>query len=131
MSKGQGWSMLRKKDIMFVVVVLLVAGAMAVFFRCSNMQEGELVRIMVDGKEYGSYVLTENKKIEIRNSLGENRIVIKDNMVYMEHADCPDQYCVKHKAISKTNETIVCLPHKLVVELHEKKTEEDFDSIAQ
>ena len=53
MSKGQGWSMLRKKDIMFVVVVLLVAGAMAVFFRCSNMQEGELVRIMVDGKEYG------------------------------------------------------------------------------
>ena len=73
----------------------------------------------------------EKRKIEIRNSLGENRIVIKDNMVYMEHADCPDQYCVKHKAISKTNETIVCLPHKLVVELHEKKTEEDFDSIVQ
>lgn len=123
--------MLKKKDIIFIIIVLLVAGTMAVFFRTGNTEEGERVRIMIDGKEYGSYVLTENRTIEICNPLGENRIVIENNRVFMEHADCPDQYCVKHKAISKTNETIVCLPHKLVVELHEKKKDGDFDSIVQ
>ncbi len=33
----------------------------------------------------------------------------------MKEADCPDKVCVGMRRISKSGETIVCLPHKLVI----------------
>ncbi len=48
----------------------------------------------------------------------------------MISADCPDQICVNHGAVSKENESITCLPHKLIVEIHGgEKT--DVDVVAQ
>ena len=35
----------------------------------------------------------------------------------MMQSSCPDLICVRHKAVSETGETIVCLPHKLVIEI--------------
>ena len=35
----------------------------------------------------------------------------------MEAADCRDQICVRHRAVSAVGESIICLPHKLVVEI--------------
>mgnify|MGYP000590388048 CR=1 FL=1 len=35
----------------------------------------------------------------------------------MKEADCPDKYCVKQGKITKTRQNIVCLPHKVVVEI--------------
>ena len=123
--------MIKKKDVVLVIAVLLLAGVLSIFFQFSQRKESEYVRIAIEGKEYGSYPIGENRIIEIRNDYGENRIVIENQEVIMEYADCPDQYCVKHKAISKTNETIVCLPHKLVVELYGEKKEAEFDSMVQ
>ena len=47
----------------------------------------------------------------------------------MKEADCPDQICVRHKAISKSGESIVCLPHKVVVEISSEE-EQDVDIVA-
>lgn len=123
--------MFKKKDVILMIVVLLLAGLITVFYHIYSGETGETVRIMIDGNDYGSYPLGEDNIVEIGNSFGYNRIVIENGEVFMQEADCPDQYCVEHKAISKTNETIVCLPHKLVVELHVQNREEGFDSIAQ
>ncbi|MBP1754602.1 MAG: putative rane protein, partial [Firmicutes bacterium] len=37
--------------------------------------------------------------------------------VDMLEASCPDEICVKHKKIHYSNETIVCLPNKVVLEV--------------
>lgn len=123
--------MLKKRDVIFITIVILLAGIMAMFMYLGQGENGEMVRIMIDGKEHGSYLLGEDKVIETDNAFGHNRIVIENGEVFMEEADCPDQYCVEHKAISKTNETIVCLPHKLVVEMHMQGKEDEFDGVAQ
>ena len=44
-------------------------------------------------------------------------IRIEDGQAYMEEADCPDGYCMEQGGISGQKQTIVCLPHKLVVEV--------------
>lgn len=123
--------MLKKRDVIFIITVILLAGIMAVFMYPKHGEKGETACIMIDGREYGSYLLGENRVIEINNNFGHNKIVIENGVVYMEEADCPDQYCVEHKAISKENETIVCLPHKLVVEMHRQGKEAAFDGVAQ
>ena len=60
---------------------------------------------------------------------GTNRIVIQDNAVYMSDADCPDKLCVHTGTIHKTGETIVCLPHRVVVEI--TGTTDTFDAVVQ
>ena len=47
------------------------------------------------------------------------RLADKDGSVTVQDADCPDKICEKHRAINRTGETIICLPHKLVVEIKE------------
>ncbi len=122
--------MLKKKDRILIGAILLIAGGMALWMQVRQGDAGETIRIMIDGEEYGTYSLMEDTLIEVENAFGYNRIVLKGGEVSMEEADCPDQYCVAHRAITKTNETIVCLPHKLVVEVL-AVTEQEIDGIAQ
>ena len=50
---------------------------------------------------------------------GYNLVVVEDGKVSVAASDCPDQICVKHRPISLARESIVCLPHKLVIEMAE------------
>ena len=55
--------------------------------------------------------------IEVKEEDFYNRIRIQDGAAYMEEANCPDGYCEEQGKINGRTQTIVCLPHKLVVEV--------------
>lgn len=46
-----------------------------------------------------------------------NLLAVSETVVSMEAADCPDQICVHHIPITGGGESIICLPHKLAVEI--------------
>ena len=48
----------------------------------------------------------------------------------MKDADCPDKICINMGTIRKKGQTIICLPHKLVVEITDGK-EMDTDVIVK
>lgn len=123
--------MFKKKDRMLMLLVLAAAGIMAIVMKSGHGQIGTRVRILIDGEEYGTYSLMDDTTIEVVNMLGYNKVVLVQGKAAMVQADCPDQYCVEHSAISKTNETIVCLPHKLVVEVLTSGEDNGIDSVAQ
>ena len=52
-------------------------------------------------------------------------IRIEDGKAYMEEANCPDGYCEEQGKISGHTQTIVCLPHKLVVEVLENESDQN------
>ena len=56
---------------------------------------------------------------------------IQDGEVSMRKADCPDQICKNHKPICKSGETIVCLPHKAVIEISSEEDESEMDGITR
>lgn len=109
--------MFQKKDKLLVAFIVIAAGIVAMVSNLFGNKAGSYVRVTIDGELYGEYSLQEDQSIEIQGTSGYNRLVIIHNSVKMLEADCPDQYCVKHAAITNTNETIVCLPHKLTVEI--------------
>ena len=74
--------------------------------------DGDCVVVMMDGKEFGVYALSEDAEIVIGD--GHNVLIIKDGKAYMEYADCPDGICTSHRPISREGESIVCLPNKVV-----------------
>lgn len=121
---------MKKKDIILIVVLLAVAAAGMFAVKALQSGAGAQVVIRIDGSEYGSYPLSENRTIPIDNNFGHNLVVIEGGTVQVEEADCPDLICVKHAPISHNHETIICLPHKLVVEVQGGK-EADVDVTAQ
>ena len=42
----------------------------------------------------------------------------------MIRSSCPDLICVKHQAVSGTGESIICLPHKLIIEISDAQEKE-------
>lgn len=107
----------KKKDFVLIGVLLVIALIGLGVTHLLQRQSGASVTITVAGKTYGTYPLNQSKVIEISDDLGYNKVVIENGSVHMEDADCPDQYCVEHAAIHASHETIICLPHELVVEI--------------
>lgn len=77
------------------------------------------------GRVY-TFNLYENEDIRIETDLGYNVISVHDGKICVSDADCPDCSCVKQDGINKKGDKIVCLPHKLIVEVDsEDNTELD------
>lgn len=104
-----------RNDILFIAALLLVvtvAGACLWLFR----GEGDTVTVTVDGEVYGVYALSEDRVEDIRTGeTGLNRLVIQNGEASIETATCPDGICAGHRPISREGESIVCLPHRVVV----------------
>lgn len=122
---------MKKNDRIFLCVVFLVLAAAAAVFYLTRGNHGVQVKVTVDGDLYGTYSLNENQEIRIqKDGVITNVLVIKDGTADITEADCPDRLCVHQRAISKTKETIVCLPNKVVVEVAGSE-ESELDSVAK
>ncbi|MGN1141840.1 MAG: NusG domain II-containing protein [Oliverpabstia sp.] len=123
---------MKRKDRYLIAVLLLTAGISALIMQIGKGQNGDTVVITVNGQIYGIYPLQKNQVISVHQECGYNQVYIENGKVRMNEADCPDEYCIRQGEISRENETIVCLPHKLVVEIDtEKKTKESVDIISK
>ena len=108
-----------KNDIILAVVILFIATAGLLLFNSTNVK-GDFVSVKIDGVEKYRYSLNENLNIEIftgENNSQVNRLIIENGEAYVSEADCPDKICVGHKPVKNVNESIVCLPHKVVIEI--------------
>ena len=115
---------IRKNDIILLIGIIGIAVICLVIQFMSPASSGNLI-VQIDGEKVASYRLNEDAEFEIND--GTNRVEITEGTVKMIQADCPDQICVHHKAISKNNETIVCLPNKIVLVI-ESAEEAEFDA---
>ncbi|MBP1906866.1 hypothetical protein J2Z32_003531 [Paenibacillus turicensis] len=83
-----------------------------------NHNETKVAKITVDGKLYKTVNLTEKEQtIEVKTEDGFNTLKVHDYGIEMTDADCPDKVCLSFGFIERNGGTIVCLPHKLMVEI--------------
>lgn len=114
-----------KKDIIIIGLILFVAIVLVALIDLLK-QPGEYVVVNKNQEEIGRYLLSEDNEIKIIiDEDNYNILVIKDNKAYIKDATCPDHICVKHAKISKTGETITCLPNKLVIKIEGQNQEVD------
>ena len=122
--------MIKKKDGLLIGAILLVCLISYVLIQFVVKKDGDVVLIKVDGEVKHQLELNKDTELMVSGyNGGENQVVIKDGAVYMSDADCPDKLCVNMGRISKAGETIVCLPHRVVVEI--SGGESSIDSVVQ
>ena len=112
---------MKKNDIILIAIILAVALACLLgmkIWQKHNTNSDAIAVVTIDGDIYGEYPLSEDasERIEFSDG-GYNVIAIADGYASVTEASCPDQICVHHNHIRYSGETIVCLPHKLVVEV--------------
>ena len=120
---------MKKNDLILAGIILVIAISALIVLNL-NKKEGNTVTVKVDGKVYKEFSLNEDITYEIEGvNGGTNLMVIKDGYADIIDASCPDKDCVDQKHINKDGETIVCLPNKVVLEIH-SDNESDIDAIA-
>ena len=106
-----------RNDLIFIVcllIVLCVAGLCFYLLR----GKGDTVTVTVDGAHFATYALSEDRTVDIITGEGKdehNILVIENGKARVESATCPDGICSSHKPIYREGESIVCLPHRVVI----------------
>lgn len=122
---------MKLKPLDIVVIILLsivtVVSSAAAFINSNKSYDKKYVQIEVKGKLYKKLPLdnSSNEKINIKTGLGTNVVEIANNKVRITEADCKDKICIKDGSISKPGDVLVCLPHKVVIEIIGQNSETD------
>lgn len=112
-----------KRGDMFMFRAFVVLLAICAVIRCYRYfryegalvavitQNGNVVRtIVLDGAAQEEFVISDENG-------GGNTIRIADGEISVVSADCPDKDCVRRGALRRTGESVVCLPHRLVIRI--------------
>lgn len=119
---------MNRRDFGLMIAFCLIAGVVWLFFLGSGQRQQ--VVISVDGKQYATCSLKDEQRIEVESEYGKNMVVIENGSVYVEDADCPDKYCVKQGKLPNGRASIICLPHKMVIEIKGEKKDKKVDAIS-
>ncbi len=103
-----------RNDIFLIVIVITLILLSVLFLTPKN--KGNYAVVRLGAIETARYPLSENIQTDILSN-GINRLVIENGEAYVSSADCKTQVCVKSGAIKNVGETIVCLPHNLIIEI--------------
>ncbi len=108
---------IRKNDVLLLTAVLFICLAAAVGRLIAGGAHGNgMILVTSDGREIGRYPLSADTEFVVEApDGGSNTVVIRDGGCYVREADCPDGICMRRGRIDKNGESIVCLPHRLVI----------------
>lgn len=106
---------MKKRDLIFICAILIFSGILFAVFSLTRA-DGAYVVVRVDGEEIGRYDLSLDGEYVLNN--GTNTLYIKDGKARLVNSHCPDKLCEGLGEISKSGETITCLPNRLTVTVY-------------
>ena len=103
-----------------VIVAIVLAGLAARFaLEAGSASDASSLSAVVHDGDGGELELPldEDATRVVTTSLGSNTVVVEHGSVHVESADCANHDCVKQGDIDTPGQQIVCLPHKLWIEI--------------
>lgn len=107
---------MKKNDIILLLITLVLAIIFFAGYRLFYHKAGNYVTVTVDTEIYRTLPLNQDAALDIPGANGgSNRLEIKNGAASITDADCPDKLCVHQKTIQSQGESLICLPHKVIV----------------
>lgn len=102
-----------------LVVFLMIASFIPLLFFVNTHTSGQIAQLRVNNKLVKNFELNKDQVYTYfdKSDDDRNKIEVRDGQIAIVDANCDDQICVRKGFISKTGQTIVCLPHRLVIEI--------------
>ena len=112
------------KNARIIFILLLAAAVLSAGFilvqRGQRAPSSPVARITLDGellREIPLDEVEESYSFTVDAEGGSNTILVEPGRIRVSEADCPDQVCVGQGFISDGTVPVVCLPHKLIIEI--------------
>ncbi|NBI08777.1 NusG domain II-containing protein [Colidextribacter sp. OB.20] len=110
---------MRSKVIGLLLIAAVAASAGWLLLRRGDVPS-PTARITRDGvllEEIDLDKVAEPYSFTLEDGSGTNTVQVEKGRIRVSEADCPDQVCVSQGWISNGTAPIVCLPHKLMIEI--------------
>ena len=109
-----------KKNIPWLISIGLLLIVCICFLLFQKTGNGQLARIYADGeliREIDLSAVTEGYTFSVETPYGVNEIQVEPGDIRVTASDCPDGVCIHSGWLAKSGLPIVCLPHRLVIQL--------------
>ena len=117
----------RKYDLLLVAGLLLAAVILYLLLRPGG--PGVWAVVTVDGRETARYALSEDRTV-ILGEENYNILQISNGKAAVMEANCGDHTCIRTGKISREGESIIWLPHRLIIRI-EGGVKPDFDAVVR
>lgn len=110
---------MKGKVILFLLLAAVAVSAALLLLR-GGEKDSPAARITRDGVLLEEIDLNEVDRpytLIFEDESGANTVSVEKGRIRISEADCPDQVCVNQGWISDGAVPIVCLPHRLMVEI--------------
>ena len=97
----------------FIIGILIFLLALGIWIYPYMQEEGKLCRITVDGKLHSEISLSDDCEVKLSGCI----VKVRDGEVYVTDSDCPDKVCENTGKISKSGESIICVPNRISIEI--------------
>lgn len=124
----------KRLNLILVLAIAAVAcvGLVATRLMGANTNADTATVVIRDGEQnVYELPLSQDTTKTVTTDLGTNLIEIKDGRVRVEEADCPNQDCVHQGWVDAAGKQIVCLPHKLTVDIVDESAETTYDVVGR
>lgn len=113
---------MKRLDIVIIGLLLVVSFVPYLMFKnkSKDIDESKLYAIVtVNGKVLTKIDLSAKKDDEfvIETSEGNNKVEVRDGGIAIVEADCSDGVCVHQGVAKRLGDMIVCLPHRVIIEV--------------
>ncbi len=129
--------MLKKPDYILIAFLIIFAISFNfIFVKATTSLPSDYLEVSVSGDSLEFYDLSVDGTFTLKtgkDDANSNTFEIKDGVVTMLEANCPDQNCIYFKPIKLNNDVIICLPNEMVLQIvsDDPEKESEVDSISQ
>lgn len=112
--------MAKTRTWIYIIVAILLLSLAASLYLWTRDAKGRIANVYVDRALVRSVdldALTSPLRFTVETERGVNVILAEPGRIRVESADCPDKICVESGWLSDSAAPIVCLPHRVVIEL--------------
>ena len=109
-----------KTKVIVLLLIAAVAVSAAVLLLRGGSAPSPVARITRDGvllEEIDLETVDQPRSFTLEGGSGTNSVQVERGRIRVSEADCPDQVCVNRGWISDGTVPIICLPHKLMIEI--------------
>lgn len=130
-AQKRAYRRMRVNVIAVLVITALALAAAAAAYVLGNAVDARTAVIQdADGNTF-AMPLSKDDVLTVASSAGTNVVEVQSGKVRVSEADCPNQDCVDQGWISNAGQQIVCLPHKLVVNITDEDAASAYDVVGQ
>lgn len=107
-----------RKLLFFIVIIVFLSLVCILFMLLTTDSENKKASIYLNNELYRTVNLSDlsiDDEFIIETEYGFNRIKVRNGMICVSEADCPDKTCVKTGWTNSFSRPVICIPHRLEI----------------